>query len=97
MTEASGILQNRSTEIDLLVAESLEPEDKLTAQQKWARPYLRFAIVVFALNMLSGFLACAGVEITTIDTSAQVLDVACRFYERLGFVASHVGLKLPLD
>jgi protein-L-isoaspartate O-methyltransferase len=35
-------------------------------------------------GMLSGFLARAGVDVTTIDVSARVLDVACRFYERLG-------------
>ena len=75
MTEASGILQNRSTEIDLLVAESLEPEDKLTAQQKWARPYLRFVIVVFALNMLSAALFIAFVNRPVYDDKYNVRDV----------------------
>lgn len=35
-------------------------------------------------GMLSGFLALAGVDVTTIDLSEAVLDVASRFYERLG-------------
>ena len=36
---------------------------------------------------------CRLVQLTTISTRTD----AHRFYERLGFVASHVGMKLRLD
>jgi len=43
-------------------------------------------------GMLSGFLALAGVKVTTLDLDRQVLDVAGRFHDQLGVsVESAVG------
>jgi protein-L-isoaspartate O-methyltransferase len=41
-------------------------------------------------GMLSGFLALAGVDVTTIDSSAAVLEIACAFYEQLGVTVKTV-------
>lgn len=51
-------------------------------------------------GMLSGYLAQAGVHVTTVDLSQRVLDVAGRFYNDLGVEVAKLqgdGTRLPCD